>query len=97
MANIIKPRDFLLRLKNEGTTATVIKPSDILEVAELGITFPFSRALDEAGFYDLLKKATSDFNSEAALSGNPPVDFDDLYTKYSEYVEALEIFIHKSD
>jgi len=93
MANTIKPRDFLLQLKSEGTSATVIRLSDLLEIVELGITIPLSMALNVTVFYDILKRAVSDFNSDAALSSNPPIDFDDLYTKYSEYIEALKIFI----
>jgi len=96
MANIIKPREFLMRLKNEDSSTMVILPSDLLKIAELGITIPLSRALNEIEFYDTLKKAVSDFNSDAALSGNPSIDFDDLSTRYSEYVEVLGRFISHS-
>jgi len=95
MENIIKPRKFLMQLKSEGMSAMAISSSDLLEIAELGITIPLSGALNVAAFYDTLKKAVSDFNSDAALSGNPPSDFDDLYTKYCEYIEVLKIFISK--
>jgi len=97
MENIVKPREFLLRLKSTGVAAVEMMPSDLLEIAELGVTIPFSRALNVTEFYDILKKAASDFNSDAALSGNTPIDFDDLYTKYCEYVEALKGFISESD
>jgi len=97
MASIIKPKDFLLRLKNEGISAAGISPSDLLEIAELSITIPFARALNAKEFYDTLKKAASAFNSDAALNGNPPIDFDDLYTRYSEYIEALKLFEQESE
>ena len=95
MANIIKPRDFLTQLKNDRTTTVKIKPSDLLEIIELGIIIPLSKALNASEFYDTLKKAASDFNSDAALNGNLPIDFDDLHTKYSEYIEALKIFMRE--
>jgi len=95
MENIIKPREFLMQLKSEGMSAMAISSSDLLEIAELGITIPLSGALNVTEFYDILKKAVSDFNSDAALSGNPSIDFDDLHTRYNEYVEALKIFIEK--
>ena len=97
MKNIIKPKDFLLQLKCEGAALAFISPSDLLEVAELDITFPLSVAMVKEGFYDALKKAVSEFNSDAALNGHAPHDFDDLYTKYSEYIEALSIFIRQPD
>jgi len=97
MENIIKPRDFLIQLKSKGTTSVVILPSDLLEIAELSITIPVARALIISEFYNTLKKAVSDFNADSALSGNTPIDFDDLYTKYCEYVEALKGFMPRSD
>ena len=93
MANIINPRDFLMRLKSEGITSTLISPSDLLEIAELGITIPLVRASNVEEFYDILKKAVSDFNADAALTDGLSQDFDDLYTKYSEYIEALNVVI----
>jgi len=96
MKNLIKPKKFLLQLKNDGTSAMKITPSDLIEVAELDLSVPFSEALDTSKFYDILKKAVSDFNSNAALNGKPSVDFDDLHTKYSEYIEALKLFVQES-
>ena len=90
MANIIQAKDFLLQLKHNNALPSKIMLSDLLEIPELGMTVPFSRVLNTLQFYDLLKKATSDFNSDAALSGYEFVDFDDLYTRYSEYVEAFK-------
>jgi len=92
MANIIKPKEFLTQLKNSGSPAPLINPSDLLEIAELNITIPLSKALKTIEFYDMLKKAVSDFNSDAALNGNLSVDFDDLYTRYSEYIAVMEYF-----
>jgi len=97
MATIIRPRDFLIRLKSADGVAKEVMRSDLLEITELGITIPFSVAVNVSEFLDLLKKAVSDFNADAALSNRSPIDFDDLYTKYSEYVEALKGFISKSD
>jgi len=97
MRNVIKPKDFLLQLKKKGAMPTTISPSDLLEIVELGMVCPLSMAVVETAFHDTLKKAVSAFNSEAALNGFPPHDFDDLYTKYSEYIEALSSFIEQSD
>jgi|GEM_PF-1807896 len=95
MKNVIKPRDFLTKLRNEDITTVSLNSSDLLEIAELGITLPFSEILNNAVFYDILKRAVSDFNADAALTGRTSVDFDDLYTKYSEYVAVLESFIQE--
>jgi hypothetical protein len=97
MANIIKTKEFLIRLKNDSTSAVAIGVSDLLEITELGITIPFSEASNRSRFYDILKRAVSDFNSDAALNGNSPIDFDDLHTKYSEYVEVLKKFVQESE
>lgn len=97
MITIINPRDFLLQLKNNSATTLTMMPSDLLEIPELNLTLLFSKALEPAEFYDTLKKATSDFNSNATLNGKPPIDFDDLYTKYSEYIEVLKTVIQQSD
>lgn len=99
MVNVINPKDFLLRLKRKDPPLLVITPTDVLEIVELGITIPISRALDSPVFYDTLKKAVSDFNADAALNENAHfnedayIDFDDLYTRYWEYVEVLKTFI----
>lgn len=97
MANIIHPKDFLLRLKKNSTSVVEIRTSDLLEITELGITLPFSIVSNVSAFYHILKKAVSDFNLDAAINSNPPLDFDDLHTKYSEYIEALKIFMGESD
>ena len=97
MRKTIKPKDFLLQLRREGTIPTAISSSDLLEIAELSITLPLSMAFVEADFHETLKKAVSEFNSDAALSGFSPYDFDDLYTKYSEYIEALKIVARQPD
>ena len=96
MDNIIKPRDFLLQHKSNRATVEVVKTSDLIEISELGITLPLALALEESGFHSILKKAVSDFNSDAALNGALPVDFDDLYTKYSEYMAVLKLFVQES-
>ena len=93
MIKIIKPKEFLTQLKNNSKSTTKVMPSDLLEIAELNVSFTFSKALNDPEFYNILKKATSDFNSNAALNGNLAVDFDDLYIKYSEYIEALKTFV----
>ena len=94
MANVINPKDFLLQLKRTGKPLVMISPSvDMLEIAELGIILPLSKVLNPSEFYDALKKAVSEFNADAALNGTLYLDFDDLHTKYSEYMEVLERFI----
>ena len=94
MTKIIHPKDFLKQQKRGGTPLANIKPTDRLKIAELGVTFTFSVALNKPEFYDALKKAVSSFNSEAALNGIDGIDFDDLYTKYDEYLSALASFAH---
>jgi len=93
MANIIKPRAFLTQLKKQGTSTVEIGPTDLLEITELGITIPLGKAVNGSVYDDTLKKAVSDFNSNAALNGNLTLDFDDLHTKYSEYIEVLRTFM----
>ena len=97
MATIIQPRDFLKQLKENQPHAMVIRSSDLLEIPELSLTLSFLTAVNTADFYDTLKKAVSEFNSAAALYDLPSLDFDDLYTKYSEYIEALKPFMTKPD
>ncbi|MCL2560178.1 MAG: hypothetical protein FWE07_06785 [Turicibacter sp.] len=95
MKNVINPRNVLRQLKKDRASAPTISSSDLLEIDELGITVPFATAMANEAFYLVLKKAVSDYNSEAALAGTAPIDFDDLHTKYSEYVEVMANFITK--
>ena len=97
MTTIIRPKDFLIQLKNNRMAITKVATSDLLEITELGVTFPLAQTLNLSEFYHSLKKAVSDFNSDAALNGNSPIDFDDLHTKYSEYIEALKLYLQESD
>lgn len=93
MAKIINPKDFLLQLKISGFPNKTLSSCDLIEVTELNTTFPILEATQPSKFYNLLKKAVSDFNSDAALNGKPDVDFDDLYTRYSEYMEVMMGFV----
>ena len=68
MANTIKPRDFLIQHKNSSTSVTKVSVFDLIEITELGITFPFEIVLDVTTFYNLLKKAVSDFNFRSQQS-----------------------------
>ena len=97
MANIIKPKEYLMRLKKKGISVPVIGPSDLLEIAELNMTTPFANTVHTLEFYCALKKAVSDFNGQAAINDHQPVDFDDLYTKYIEYIEALQTVVRESE
>jgi len=98
MAKVIQPKRFLLQLKIPGfPNETTIHPTDFFEITELNLTIPVIDAVQSTIFYDRLKKAVSDFNSDAALNGKENVDFDDLYTRYSEYIEALVGFIKQLD
>ncbi|MCL1990611.1 MAG: hypothetical protein FWG67_06955 [Defluviitaleaceae bacterium] len=97
MVTIIQPRDFLMRLKNDASSELAIRPSDLLLLPELAVTIPLSKALDEAAFYRTLKKAVSEFNSDAALNDRLFLDFDDLHTKYSEYAEVLKPLLREAE
>ena len=70
-----------------------LSSSDLLSLPELGINVPLSLALSDQEFYSHLKKCVSDYNAAAALSSKSLVDFDDLHTRYTEYVEALKSFL----
>jgi len=83
----------LLQLKSTDETVKKVMLADLLEITELGMTIAFYLAVDVSKFYNLLKKAVSDFNADATLFDKELIDFDDLYTKYSEYVEVLKMFI----
>ena len=89
MGKIINPKTFLLSMRSKGSSVGVLSPSDQLKLPELNITVPLKLALDHHAFYAHMKKAVSDYNANAALSGKSPLDFDDLHTRYSEYVAAL--------
>ena len=89
MGKIINPKTFLLTMRSKGSSVTVLSPSDQLELPELNITVPLELALDHQAFYAHMKKAVSGYNAEASLNGKSPLDFDDLHTRYGEYIEAL--------
>ena len=93
MKESIEPRAFLCQQRGAEPSASLIKLSDLLLISELNISVPFAEALDESKFYHYLKKTVSEFNANAALNGNPPLDFDDLHTRYSEYFAALKSFL----
>jgi len=93
MENIIKPKDFLTRLKNNQGPRAAVRASDLMEIGEIDFTIPLAEALDSPLFYTTLKRAVSDYNADAFLSGRDSVDFDDLHTKYGEYVDTLQMLI----
>lgn len=95
MSKIIKPKEFLRRQKDFAPKT--IDLNSYIEITELEITIPVLKALQPATFYNVLKKAVSEFNAAAALNDNSYIDFDDLYTKYSEYMEAIINFVQQSD
>jgi len=91
---LINPKDFLLQQRRNDFPLASIKPSDDVEIAEIGVIFPLSWALDDRVFYEKLKEATSLYNQQAALNSQDAIDFDDLHTRYWEYMMALKHFIH---
>ena len=92
MGKTIEPRTFLRQQQGEKPSTSLIEPSDLLVISELNVRIPFAEVFEEQEFYQYLKKAVSEFNAGAALNGNAPADFDDLHTKYSEYLAALKSF-----
>jgi len=93
---IIHPKQLLREARLHPHEKIKISLTDTLYVEEIHVKMPITAALDELAFYEQLKKATSDYNANAALNGTTPVDFDDLHTKYLEYIHALDSFIVKS-
>ena len=93
MAQTFDPKAFLLRQRSNEPSVLVLKPSDLIKITELGVDIPLQTTLDEQEFYQYLKQAVSEYNAHAALNSKLPEDFDDLYTRYSEYIEAVKSFI----
>lgn len=92
MSQLIVPRQLFTDLKN-GTKPPILSPNDVLVVEELGQEVLFSLAMDASDFYHFLKKGVAGYNSQAFLSNGDLLDFDDLYTKYEEYLEVLSLFL----
>jgi len=92
MGKIIEPKAFLQQLQTGAQSALVISPSDLLKIEPLNVGVPLPVAFNESDFYQNLKEAVSNYNADAALSGGLSVDFDDLHTKYCEYIAALKSF-----
>jgi len=93
MGKTIEPKTFLMQQRTENQSVITLEPSDSLAITPLGVNIPLSVALNEQDFYFVLKKAVSEYNSNAALNGKLPEDFDDLHTRYFEYIEALKSFL----
>lgn len=91
MAKHISPKQYFQQFR-DGTAPEISFAHDFLLVEELGKSFSLAGVFDERRFLDDLKKATSEFNLDAALNGDAPLDFDDLSTKYCEYIETLKSF-----
>jgi len=95
MGQTIDPKAFLLQQRGNELSAMVIKSSDLIKITELGIDVPLQLALAEQDFRMFLKQTVSEYNAHAALNSKSPEDFDDLYTRYSEYIEALKSFLER--
>jgi len=93
MARIINPKLFLKEARIPGFANGSITKEDLIEIVEINTSLPLIEAIEIESFSQRLKKEISDYNSQAALNGNDLVDFDDLNTKYIEYIEALTTFI----
>jgi len=92
MSKVIHPKKILEAFRRHGDKPSVTR-DDLLLIEELEEKLSLTCAIDEALFYNELKKMVSAFNQETALTGRPSIDFDDLYTKYSEYIAVLQPFI----
>lgn len=93
MGNIIDPKTFLTNLRQKDSQPAVIEHFDSIAVTELNINIKLEVALNEQEFYAYMKKAVSDYNANAAINGVSGKDFDDLHTRYNEYIEALKSLI----
>jgi len=68
-----------------------IELDEIERAAQGGIRI--NEMLDADLFYRRLKQQLSEKNCLLESYGKPPLDFDDLYTKYCEYAAALRPFV----
>ena len=92
MGQIIDPKSFLIQQRDKSPSLPALEPSDLIRITELNMDIPLSLVLDEQKCYQHLKQMVSEYNGNAALTNKSPVDFDDLHTRYSEYIEALKSF-----
>ena len=74
-----------------GTTKRGIGPCYTDKYARVGIRI--GELLDKDLLYTRLKEQLSDKNAILSQHGKPTFDFDDLYTKYCEYGEAIAPYV----
>ena len=70
-----------------GTTKRGIGPCSADKYARVGIRV--GEMMDKELLYDRLKEQLADKNAILAQFGKPTFEFEDLYTKYCEYAEAM--------
>lgn len=92
MKKQLNMRQFLIENAQCQTTEWSEETFERVEIPELVATLPLKEVFDADVFYTSLKRLVSTFNQEASLSGQAHADFDDLHTKYSEYVEAMRLY-----
>jgi adenylosuccinate synthase len=75
-----------------GTTGRGIGPAYEDKMARTGI--PVGELYDEAGFRDALARNLREKNGYLeAILGEPPLSFDEIHARYSEYRERLRPFV----
>jgi len=74
-----------------GTTKRGIGPCYTDKYGRVGIRI--GEMMDKEVLYGRLKEQLSDKNALLAQYGKPTFDFDDLYTKYCEYAQAIAPFV----
>jgi len=89
---VIQPKKMLKTFRIDGVQPP-LNVEDVLLIEEIGSEMALRHGTCEQMFYNCLKEMVSAYNQEAELSGNLPVDFDDLHTKYSEYLAVLQTFL----
>jgi len=74
-----------------GTTKRGIGPCYTDKYGRIGIRI--GEMLNKEVFYYRLKEQLADKNAILAQHGKPTFEFDDLYTKYCEYAEAMRPYV----
>lgn len=89
MSTVIVPQEFLRATSiNKKAPANLSGDTEIL-ISELDARFKYETIDNEEKLCRVLKQAVSDYNATAFLKGEPLEDFDDLSTKYGEYMLAM--------
>lgn len=76
----------------EQVQKETLQLQDILYFPEVKLALTYEQAKDVTNFKNHLKQAVSNYNSHAFLADEPLLDFDDLHTKYDEYMSVLEVY-----